>query len=627
MIVVHPGVYQENVILYKNVILQASGTGSSMRDPNATVLFANPTPADRLSAWHAKIVSIRGNDPFVANEAPGIMVFGDVPGLEFPSTPSTPLIDGFYVFGAIQGGGIYVYNGAHALKISNNKIRGNQGSYGGGITVGQPEVGGILNNNNVTIEYNKITGNGGIFGAGGVALTTGSNNYVVKNNILMGNLSRWNGGGVTHDGLSDGGIIENNTITFNEVSTAAVVGGEGGGIYIQGELPNGPAALGTGAGNITITGNLIQGNLAGAGSGGGIRASGVNGDDVEDDPYVLNIFDNIIVNNVATLAGGGISLQDVTNANIINNTIANNDSTATAAIAFAPGVLDSTPQGAGIVASAHGGALAAASGQTFSDPVLLNNILWHNRSFFNDHNLNGGAGGLSPASQHPTANAPDYWDLAVTGVAGQMSPLNCILTDPTGYDGSNIPEDPTFLSEYLNLLQTATVLDEGGNAITVRFTPVRPGGNYHIPATSLAMDAGQGVPPFGELGFDYDGEPRPSGAGVDIGADEFNAPSITVTSPGGAGLLAGEDWQAGTTHTIAWTYVGDIGLQVTIQLLSGDRVASTIAFSSLAGDNRTGSFSWTLPTSIRAGSNYRIRVSSKSNRAVSGTSDFFTISR
>ena len=45
----------------------------------------------------------------------------------------------------------------------------------------------------------------------------------------------------------------------------------------------------------------------------------------------------MIVDNMAGLAGGGISLQDTARANINNNTIANNDSTATAGAAFAAG--------------------------------------------------------------------------------------------------------------------------------------------------------------------------------------------------------------------------------------------------------------------------------------------------
>ena len=45
----------------------------------------------------------------------------------------------------------------------------------------------------------------------------------------------------------------------------------------------------------------------------------------------------MIVNNVAALAGGGISMADAAKVGMRHNTIANNDSTATAGNAFLPG--------------------------------------------------------------------------------------------------------------------------------------------------------------------------------------------------------------------------------------------------------------------------------------------------
>ena len=95
-----------------------------------------------------------------------------------------------------------------------------------------------------------------------------------------------------------------------------------------------------------VDGNLIQGNLAGAGDGGGIRTeSNLPGD-------LIAIVNNLIVNNVAGLAGGGISMQDTANVRIHHDTVAHNDSTATAGAAFAD-PNQSTPQPAGIVAREH----------------------------------------------------------------------------------------------------------------------------------------------------------------------------------------------------------------------------------------------------------------------------------
>ncbi|TAN39646.1 MAG: hypothetical protein EPN25_10740 [Nitrospirae bacterium] len=539
LIIVDPGTYAENVILYKNVKLQGSGAGS-------TTIFANPSPAEKLTAWHAKITALLGNDPFLANEAPGIMVLGST--LTHLTNPS--LIDGLYVFGSISGGGISVDDNAPGITISNNRLSGNQGAFGAGITMGMPNRGS--NNPNVTIQYNFIVRNGGIQGGGGIALYEGSTGYTIAKNVIGGNFSRFNGGGIAHIGLSNNGMISNNRIIFNEVAFGGAAFGDGAGIYIGG-LPA-VGALGLGSGSVTIDSNLIQGNLAGIGSGAGIRASSVNGQDVVAAPgnpaawYALTIVNNMIVNNVAGYAGGGIALQDVARATILNNTIANNDSTATAANAFQAGAVDSTPQAAGIVSNAHSSGpagLAIPSGQTFSNPVLLNNIIWNNRSFYT---TNGGAGGLlsNPAGL--------VWDLQVSGTSGQLSPDHCILTSLTPPDGKNysgsgnIGSNPAFVNSYLNQLVTAAVIDEGGNFITVRFTPLVMTDGYHIRSTSPAVNAaGAGAP-----ATDFDGEARPNGGISDIGADEMYAGTVPAGLVNGVGIFTGGVWYLDMNGNGAW---------------------------------------------------------------------------
>ncbi len=245
----------------------------------------------------------------------------------------------------------------------------------------------------------------------------------------------------------------------------------------------------------------------------------------------LTITNNIIANNVAAVAGGGISLQDVLRARIVNNTIVNNDSTATGILAFAAGAANSTPQPAGVVTGAHSAALQAllpAGSQTYSNPVLLNNIIWHNRSFFNDASLNGGAGGLAADPAGP------YWDLGVINTVGTppaLNPDDTILSVLTSHginyaDGTNIAStNPGFVLSYSNTLSSATVIDEGGNNINVRFTPLDPvAGNYHITAASPAVNQGSntaGVPTR-----DFDGDVRALTAAnpADIGADEVAGP-------------------------------------------------------------------------------------------------------
>jgi len=244
----------------------------------------------------------------------------------------------------------------------------------------------------------------------------------------------------------------------------------------------------------------------------------------------------MIVNNVAAYQGGGIALTDVAKSHIINNTVANNDCTATSALAFPPGnLLQSNPQGAGIVSTQHSPDLAGITGPlglpSFSDPQLVDNAVWHNRSFYWDGTLNDFTGELVP-------NDPLYWDLQVVG-AGSLNPQYCVLTDTSGYDASNISGDPTFVTEYNNTLLTASVLDEGGNFITVRYTELMiSDGDYHLQLSSPAIDAGTDLSAtFPQLATDFDGEarPNPDTGLVDIGADEvYTPPGAAASTPGGS---------------------------------------------------------------------------------------------
>jgi hypothetical protein len=586
IILVAPGNYNENVIMNKPVILQGAGAGG-------TVINGNPIPLERLDTWHSRINSLGGadlaafllKDPFTENEAPTIVVFGELtypngniqnplpgtktfnPGNPF-TAPGQAMIDGFGITGSKAGSGIFAVTSAKYLTVSNNAIYGNQGMYGGGISIGIQDVGFDVDNMNVTVRGNKVYRNGGIQGGGGISVNEGSHNYLVTENLILGNFSRFNGAGISHKGLSNNGVISRNRILFNENNFGALLAraGDGGGIYVGGDILGG-----TGSGAVTIDGNLIQGNLAGAGNGAGIMVEGLNGDDVRNNPadpsqwYNIRIMNNIVVNNVAGLAGGGIYLQDAVSSKtfIINNTVAGNDSSATSRLAFETGALDSTPQPAGIVTSAHSQALidlltTAGVTETFSSPTLLNNIVYQNRSFFNDASLNGGRGGLAP---NPVNSV---WDLAVlnTTTPEVLSPQNCLLTmlaypDGTDYTGNgNLSGDPMFRNDYSNSLAIATVIDEGGNNISVRFTPLvgttgfnfYPG-DYHITGGSPAEDAGGPVDTITHpvLAQDYDSEAR-NITTPDIGADENTVIPVQVTSPNGGEVLA-----SGGTHVITWS--------------------------------------------------------------------------
>jgi hypothetical protein len=535
LILVAPGVYDELPIVYKPLYLQGAGAFS-------VTLSARKTPAEKLALWRAKLAALldagafsllpgqaTGFDPadnepalFTAEEGAALTVLAASSGPMAFGVPARARIDGLTLTGSDGGGGIFVNGYARDLEISNNRVQSNQGNFGGGIRVGHadlvnqdPALGLVhtdAENDRIRIHHNLVLENGTLGGTGGgIALYTGADAYRVSDNYVCGNFAQTDGAGIGHLGASPGGAIEGNTILFNESFNQGAPAC-GGGVFIGGKAGLGAApALTTGAGSVSVAGNLIQGNQAGAGNGGGVCLQTINGQDVlenPDDPSAWHrvvLTNDMIVDNVAGAAGGGISLQDAVSVEIDSDTIANNDSTATAAVAFpANDQNQSAPQIGGIASHPHTAVLAAAFGDAtraeygvFSQPTLQRSVVWHNRSFswrsLDALNTNLAARfGLVPDLS--AGEAPVYADLGVLGGGGALDPQSCILTDVTDADTSNISVDPGFISEYFNghpgqslintevttALDTAVALDEGGNFIDVHFGPLTPMGDYHL---------------------------------------------------------------------------------------------------------------------------------------------------
>lgn len=97
---------------------------------------------------------------------------------------------------------------------------------------------------------------------------------------------------------------------------------------------------------------------------------------------------------------------------------------------------------------------------------------------------------------------------------------------------------------------------------------------------------------------------------------------IAVTAPNG-----GEAFTVGTEYTISWTYTNAVneGTYVNIDLLKGGVVDKKIASRVSIGTSGVGSLTWT-PRGKLSGTDYSIRVTSKSNASYTDTSDAnFTI--
>ena len=308
-------------------------------------------------------------------------------------------IDGLTIINSSQGGGgIFIHGWVHNLEVSNTRVSANNGTLSGGINLGNGETppsyindGTICGpgvaapaplcpplqgtppngaipfalNVNVHIHHNAVYNNSSLgdalfsgtpSGAGGITVSAGADNYVIDHNWIAGNLSTGDGGGLEHLGYSVNGHITNNWVLFNQ-STNPTIPTNGGGIGIIGAnqdrtLANGlecgslndldcPPGIGDGTGpGLVIDSNLIMGNSAESGSGGGLRLQQVNGTEVGAFPrnperwYDVTVTNNVIANNVAGWDGAGVSLEDSLKVRLINNTIVSNDTTASAGVLF-----------------------------------------------------------------------------------------------------------------------------------------------------------------------------------------------------------------------------------------------------------------------------------------------------
>lgn len=584
LVLVPPGTYDEFVIMDKPVRLQGWGAPS-------TIINAVKTPAEKLQAWRDRVTATLGASasymlPFQATElaallpgdpdgellgpilggegAPitvlgkGFPVLGGVvcPQIIRPFTPEAyglqmenysgllfgiPIggqvrakarIDGFGLTGSDQAAGIEVNANACNLEVLNNRIYGNTGDFGSGVKIGHPGAVTELadepaHNDYVTVAYNHILENTSLDydAGGGVAIGTGATFYGVKSNFIAGNYTMGRGAGIAHIGNSTEGTIDHNTIVFNEVFNQDLAK-PGGGIYIGGRSPA-AGGLTPGAGNVVVSNNLIQGNAA-IGDGGGIALEYVNGSEGARNRYRVDIFGNTIVDNVASLAGGGISLQDAVNVRIYHTTVARNDSLAVAGVAF-PTPTQSTAQPAGIVSRTNSSALGSVGGASYSRPTIANSIVWQNRSFYYGQctnsadptcTIDAAAGAGVPAFKlfptpsgtgHPVAG---YWDFGVLGVASGTFPMTySVATSLVGTTGAgNTTNDPGFVQGYFNgdrkqtitapetnsqVILTPAAFDEGGNFIRPMFGPLTLNrldtgaayGNYHVNSSYAALPA------------------------------------------------------------------------------------------------------------------------------------------
>jgi hypothetical protein len=376
-------------------------------------------------------------------------------------------------------------------------------------------------------------GSGGLTRSGGIGIFRGSANYEVANSILCSNFGVEYGAGISHWGLSPGGNIHDNQIYYNDAVDS------GAGIAIAQELPrplpDGTRVLGDGSGAVNIDRNLVQSNYSGD-DGGGIFIENAQG-------ARINIRNNMVVDNGAADLGGAIMMDDSSNVAIVNNTVANNVSTASCE------TCNATPHAAGLAAEANDPLFQAtlpAGAPDFANPVaLFNNIFWNNQAYT-----------LSQSGPGATLVPQGFIDFEVhgtTNAADTFTPRYSMLTNGTilGPDGATralpanqgniVGQDPQFIAPFtLELAVSGSRLDPQMAAVTIvgQDPPVGLTGDYHIATTSPAIDQGavysnypavpNGSSVLAPL-VDYDGQFRPQARSLrlltlwDIGADEVPA--------------------------------------------------------------------------------------------------------
>ncbi len=554
LIDVFPGVYGENVLMDRRVMLQGHGPGGLVGgnreplqppdDPRFNVPgsvvdgryfrdnFPGTTPAN---SWAARLDASR---PFAGYQDPpggaGISVVAR--GTAF-SDGVAAAIDGFGI--ALGqgggGGGVHVNGFGRRLRLMNNIFEGNGGEFGGAVVLGLPEaLTGLQNNENdgVVIRRNRVLGNGGLNFAGGIGIYAGADGYLIAENDICANYAVEYGGGISQFGRSANGIIRDNRVFFNDAFD------EGGGINVGGELQS--DGLSRGSGRVNVERNEIQQNISND-DGGGIRVQNANTDRVD-------IISNTVVDNVATDIGGGIALDDSSNVRIVNNTIAENATTATAEDT------DLAPHGAGLVSEPHSSQFQATLPPTaprFSNPVTLtNNIFWDNHAYtFDptepDFRVDQGVIDLEVVNPTSCPGAPPCF----------FTPRYSVLTVPYGaphITNTVFGGDPTAL--FVNPVPVEFFiepnrLNPGEVMVTInRLDPQEPPNpaegdlayDYHLPAGSVAENTGCGLLPpcplldapglttplFAQsLGFippilDFERQRRPQFLLWDKGADE-----------------------------------------------------------------------------------------------------------
>ncbi|MBN2002813.1 MAG: right-handed parallel beta-helix repeat-containing protein [Anaerolineae bacterium] len=344
--------------------------------------------------------------------------------------------------------------------------------------------------------------------------------------ITGGNAQGLKGGGGSHD-AGGGGYIITASATISQCYIYGNEAQDGGGLYV------------VGADNLTLKANRFESNHAGY-AGGGLYLYRSAGD----------ITQNTFFNNGAYSYGGGVFMFESYGPRLQMNTVISNytEFLVGGGIVLNMGRADMIGNViSGNVAAGDGGGVNIYWGD---GSTLVNNIIRTNRA------LNGGGIWINSSPSITLTNnlvADNYAEEHGAGIfVSDSRPLlrHTTLARNTGDAGLYVTyqSEPTLINTILvshtrgitiaagcTATLEATVWGAGAWAngtdqsgagtlftgtVNLWVTPdfVAPeSGDYHLGENSQAIDAGVNA----GVAFDMDGDTRPTGAGYDIGADEW----------------------------------------------------------------------------------------------------------
>jgi parallel beta-helix repeat protein len=460
------------VYISKTVTVRGGYTTDDWGTPDAKT---NPTTLDAMG--QGRVLYITGD------------IGPTIEGLRITGGDATGLEGGWW--GRDAGGGVYVLTATATLSVC--QVTDNDAGSGGGIYV--------RDSNNATLRDNTILSNEALGVGGGIHLHR-SDNATLSGNTIQGNTasgipagSGYGGGVYLEDSanatLSGNTVLSNTVFPFDGKSY-------GGGICLE---RNDDA---------TLSGNTIQGNAANVGYGGGVYLhDSANG----------TLSDNTIRGNTAyerfygSVGGGGVSLGGSANVTLSGNTIQGNT---------ASGEGDSDSNGGGVRmyrsdATLDNNVIADNQAETAGSGVYVSGCTARLR-----HTTLARNGAITPgegSGLYVTNSGSDYSMVALT---------NTVLVSHTVGISVTAGNTATLEGTLWGSGEWANGTDWGGDGEIVTGTVnvwgdpafVDPdAGDYHIGPGSAAVDAGVDA----GVTVDIDGQPRPVGAGYDIGADEYCA--------------------------------------------------------------------------------------------------------